>query len=913
MPEVSISGIEFKIKGSTDAASDSIDKLTGKLGELRTALKQASGTKSLANGLNALRNALNDMSKANTSGIKKTFSEIAKAAKPLENISNVSKNMASFMRGLAKLSENPEGLSDVTEWLAQIAQIDFSNLEEAGEGIRNIASAAKDLAGIGKIEPQTSGVEEARHGLLDFFSTARMTTQESSNFAYALDSLRIGLLGIAKGAANAARGLLKLAMTGAKGVLKAMAYPFQTAAKSVGNFASKIKELVGSFKRILMYRMVRSIIKDIGKAMEEGAKAAYLFSKNLGDKTKYISKMLDSLSASSKGLGGQMGAAWASLLAAITPIINQIIAIISRAIQVITQFFALLGGSGFYLKAKQGIGDWANETARGAGAAKEWKNQLMGFDELNRLNDPSNGGGGGGSDTDYGSLFEEVPVEQGVKDFFDSLKAAFDTENWQQLGTLIGDKINDVVNSIDWAGIGSWVGEKINALFTTEYWTLKTINFQNIGAKIAEFLNSALENIDFSNLGGIIAEHMTIVPDLLIGAITNLDFKLVGKSIGDTIKGAFNNLGDWAANVDWSSLGTSIVNGLIDFFTGLDVAGIIQSAFSMFDKVVTGLAEGIGSAFKAVGDAIKEYFQSNNLWTDVKNAFASKWNSFAEWANQYLPEKFQLKTIPIDVEPNIVSENVDSAVKKIKKSIETASEKNPANITANANIKKYTNKLKNDKKPVLPSVANLSTAKNNLVKDKKPIIPSLANILGSIVKGDEKGRIGVKANADIQKVTTGGRKFEIDVTGKVTDINIPQRANGGLYSRGTWHSIQQYASGGMPRGSQLFWARESGPELVGTLGGGTAVMNNDQIVSSVSAGVARAISSIQFHLTGLGSPVSMNTDNGENEDAMYRAFKRALDETDFDRDINLDGQKVYRAMVRRNRMNTAATGANAFA
>lgn len=41
---------------------------------------------------------------------------------------------------------------------------------------------------------------------------------------------------------------------------------------------------------------------------------------------------------------------------------------------------------------------------------------------------------------------------------------------------------------------------------------------------------------------------------------------------------------------------------------------------------------------------------------------------------------------------------------------------------------------------------------------------------------------------------------------------------------------------------QMFIAREAGPELVGTIGGHTAVMNNDQIVSSVSDGVYRAVS-----------------------------------------------------------------------
>lgn len=72
-------------------------------------------------------------------------------------------------------------------------------------------------------------------------------------------------------------------------------------------------------------------------------------------------------------------------------------------------------------------------------------------------------------------------------------------------------------------------------------------------------------------------------------------------------------------------------------------------------------------------------------------------------------------------------------------------------------------------------------------------------------------------------------------------------ANGGVYSGGRWRKIQQYASGGLVGNTgQMFIAREKGPELVGTLGGHTAVMNNDQIVASVSNGVARAISNIKF-------------------------------------------------------------------
>ncbi len=56
-------------------------------------------------------------------------------------------------------------------------------------------------------------------------------------------------------------------------------------------------------------------------------------------------------------------------------------------------------------------------------------------------------------------------------------------------------------------------------------------------------------------------------------------------------------------------------------------------------------------------------------------------------------------------------------------------------------------------------------------------------------------------------------------------------------------TIPSFAAGGFPSMGQMFIAREAGPELVGTIGGRNAVMNNNQIVESVSSGVYRAVKS----------------------------------------------------------------------
>lgn len=55
-------------------------------------------------------------------------------------------------------------------------------------------------------------------------------------------------------------------------------------------------------------------------------------------------------------------------------------------------------------------------------------------------------------------------------------------------------------------------------------------------------------------------------------------------------------------------------------------------------------------------------------------------------------------------------------------------------------------------------------------------------------------------------------------------------------------NIQGYASGGFPEMGELFLANETGsPEFIGSIGGRTAVANNDQIVQGIASGVAAAM------------------------------------------------------------------------
>lgn len=122
-----------------------------------------------------------------------------------------------------------------------------------------------------------------------------------------------------------------------------------------------------------------------------------------------------------------------------------------------------------------------------------------------------------------------------------------------------------------------------------------------------------------------------------------------------------------------------------------------------------------------------------------------------------------------------------------------------------------------------------------------------------------------------------------------------KQADGGVFSAGRWRPVQAYANGGYVNtngysSAQLFVAREAGPELVGTIGNHTAVMNNDQIVASVSAGVYRAnseqnsllrqqnqlLQAILQKETGISTRDVFNAVQSENRRYYARTGKNAL-------------------------------------
>ena len=89
-------------------------------------------------------------------------------------------------------------------------------------------------------------------------------------------------------------------------------------------------------------------------------------------------------------------------------------------------------------------------------------------------------------------------------------------------------------------------------------------------------------------------------------------------------------------------------------------------------------------------------------------------------------------------------------------------------------------------------------------------------------------------------------------------------------------SVSWYAKGGLPDVGEMFVAREAGPELVGTIGNKSAVVNNDQIVQAVSQGVAAAVSSV---MGATGGSYHLYIDGQEITDVVSRRMSRTANIT----------------------------------
>lgn len=736
--------------------------------------------------------------------------------------------------------------------------------------------------------------------------------------------------------------------------------------KSIKAFAKGLGGVFRTFVRIAGYRLIRSAIREITQGFSEGVKNLYAWSAIANGKFK---QSMDMLSTSFGYLKNSLGAAVAPIINALAPAVDFLIDKIVALINVINQLFARLSGAGSWTRAIKGANEYGDAIGGAGGAAKEALKYLAPFDELNRLPDENKGGGGGGgSDSGIGDFETVNEFAEGISDFADTVRTAIENGNWSGLGVYLGAKINELIESIDFAGYGAKVGEYINAWFTTRYWTLKTINFENLGAKIAEFLNNAMSNINFETIGRSLVLGFTNIVDLALGAIENLDWSTVGKSLGDAFRGIFNELSEWISSKDWGEVVKSIFDAVKNAIIGFDIDSFFNSLLGFFGSVSGALMEIVGEIIVDIGEKISD----PNTWTLVgawlqdlpakfKQAGISAinaliapmtegFNNFIEKYNSSgLAEVFgEIEPVQFKLIPDIPEEELNKHYNEAKAKIEAESKKNPAGLSAaitsatdeiktkpeiaakalftsfTKSFNKSSSSTTSKGTPIITSQAKMTSFTRNFSKNTtsggNPIFNSQAKFT-SRVFGDKFSTVfgseayftsfsikaAIQANNGALKVPTEAVIVSTSGQGKIT---METKAEGGVLSGGLWRSLPKYAGGTARAHGTLFAAGEAGPEVVGHIGGRTEVLNRSQLAATMYSAVRSAMASTGIRVTG-GPTVGASYGEADNEETMYRAMVRALNEANIGpEEITLDGDVVYRNVVNKNKQMKRAYGIN---
>ena len=482
--------------------------------------------------------------------------------------------------------------------------------------------------------------------------------------------------------------------------------------------------------------------------------------------------------------------------------------------------------------ATSGTEDIADNMGSAVESAKELKRYLAPFDELNVLPDQSTGNGGSGSGAGLGTGSGDLGIELPGYDF---LKNAVTTQidEWKKklepLVSFVKKNIGEILELITTIG-AALLAWKFSVGFLNGIEALKALSGKELSMPLTIVAGGILTatgfKIEFSGIKDAIEKGLNSLNfgEIIAGGLLGTaGMGVLGKGIVSFITTAFK--GKAVANAIANG-GKLISTGLIGAAIGAIVAGIPMFVTGVYDAITNGLntlngllipagtafvGAGIGAMIGAIGgplgvliglvvgavvdlgiaiaqhwDEIKE--ATVNAWNSVKEKTIEVWNGIKDWLSTAWNS--------IKTAASSVWSSVSTTVSNAWTTIKTNASKFMSNL-----LDTFKTKFEKLKQTVTDAISRIKSAFNfdwHLPSLKLPHI--------SVTYSDAPWALA--------------RFFGI--------YSIPHL------------SVDWYANGGFPDAGQLFIANEAGPEMVGSIGGKTAVANNDQIVDGITYGVREA-------------------------------------------------------------------------
>ena len=597
---------------------------------------------------------------------------------------------ASKLSAIAESAEvSNQKIVDLTRRLQQL-QARQKELKSAGVGLgyaeydRNASEIARMTAELKKYEASLVNTKAQTQQYVGVVASVKAAFAHLPVFFTVLGAK------IANGFKVAPIKLFRLALNGVLGMARKVAVTMGTlglkGVKAAASSATKVllkmsKAFLGlgksakkGNKGLSMFRMLGQSI--IFSAVFRGLSAiTRAFKDGIQGMAQYSSSfnaVMSSFTSSLSQLKYSFAAAFAPLTSVVVPALDVLIQKLIQAINVIGQFLSAITGKSTFTRAKRVNKDYAASLKKTGGAAKQAgkdaKKALAPFDDLVQIQrggaDGSSGGSGGGIDPSQ--MFETAAIDQGISDFANKLKELWQAGDWEGIGQLIGQKINDsvqkftdyiswdnvgakittfvtafttlfnsLVANIDWYSIGIMMGTGINTLANTLYLLLTQIDWFMLGSALATGLNGMVATIDWNLFGATLGAFFQAKISGLYGFVDTADWPLIGQAIGNGLNGTISQIdwgmlgllfatglsglfaiaGNFAQTFDWTGFGSSIALSLSTFFQTFDWAGsgtaISDFVLGLLNAFVTFIKE---TDWTALGTGVAEMALAIDWW-----------------------------------------------------------------------------------------------------------------------------------------------------------------------------------------------------------------------------------------------------------------------------------------------------------
>ena len=376
---------------------------------------------------------------------------------------------------------------------------------------------------------------------------------------------------------------------------------------AANSFGGLIKKMLG------VGAAVWGVRQAIGMAKEGMA--------NLAGYSNSAANTINGLKSSMLTLKNAFASAFYPILEIVAPVLSAVIDWCTAPATAIAQLISALTGKSVAIvarKASAGIGGVGSAANDAAGSVDKLNRSLMGFDQINKLDDNRSGGGGGGGGGGgaggAGGMFDTVEIDSGIKSLADEIKEAWENADFTELGAKLGEKLLAGLEHIPWTeiqAVGAKVGKSIatglNGFFGTEGLG------ESIGATIAQMLNTITITADAFAVNFEWDTFGKFIGDSINGFFDTYQFELTGKTISDFANGILTALIEAVGTVKWDNVGASV----IEFLAGIKWKDIMLNSVELLGKIATAFFATLKGAAEEARNRLEPYFKEGKFWDDL--------------------------------------------------------------------------------------------------------------------------------------------------------------------------------------------------------------------------------------------------------------------------------------------------------